>query len=364
MKNLPVYIIAMALALYIMVMFTEPAYFAIFLGLVAVCIFELLAAVYLRQSIRLSLKGPETLIHNGDMVPVTLHIRNQGFFPANHLRVHVKYSNRLDGPAASQWVCTYADGKCDAFVTFHVESAYCGVLHVEVDRFKAGSFLRLWGFTKKCNRILDVPVFPELFPVDFEISAKIRDFIGESDTYSKEKSGDDPSEVFDIRSFRPGDRLQRIHWKLTARQDELMVKEFSRPVGYPVVVFFNFSKQSQMPSMLEAMSKVITAGLSVSAGLARAKCWHYIAWCRQDMTIERHAIESEEDVYACMGRLLYAHAHLPIADARHFYGQTWGFESFCTFLSVNTDLTIEKDGEIYEQKGLDRDTLSGKNFIL
>ena len=49
MKNLPVYIIAMALALYIMVMFTEPAYFAIFLGLVAVCIFELLAAVYLRQ---------------------------------------------------------------------------------------------------------------------------------------------------------------------------------------------------------------------------------------------------------------------------------------------------------------------------
>ena len=106
------------------------------------------------------------------------------------------------------------------------------------------------------------------------------------------------------------------------------------------------------------------ADTPVSAGLARAKCWHYIAWCRQDMTIERHAIESEEDVYACMGRLLYAHAHLPIADARHFYGQTWGFESFCTFLSVNTDLTIEKDGEIYEQKGLDRDTLSGKNFIL
>ena len=112
------------------------------------------------------------------------------------------------------------------------------------------------------------------------------------------------------------------------------------------------------------MSGVIEAGLSISAALAREKCWHYIAWCREDMTIERYAIESEEDVYQFTGRLLYAHPHLAIRDTREFYGREWGFDSFCTFLSVNTNMTIEKDGEIYEEKGLDRDTLSGKNFIL
>ena len=37
----------------------------------------------------------------------------------------------------------------------------------------------------------------------------------ESDSYSTIKGGDDPSEVFAIREYREGDRLQRIHWKLS-----------------------------------------------------------------------------------------------------------------------------------------------------
>ena len=39
--------------------------------------------------------------------------------------------------------------------------------------------------------------------------------------------GYDPSELFDVREFQNGDRLQSVHWKLSARTDELMVKELS-----------------------------------------------------------------------------------------------------------------------------------------
>lgn len=410
MKNLPIYLLGMLLTAYLMVMYTAPAFFIVFLGLAAVLVFELLLTLYLRRSISLSVDPPGKLSHCHEMIPVTLHIHNRGLFPVNHLRIRVLYRNRLVETPAKQWLCTYVDGHCHAQVTFHIESDYCGIIRVAADRLWVGSYLRIFGFTKRCDPVMDIPVFPKLFPLNFEISAKIRDFIGESDTYSKEKSGDDPSEVFDIREFRPGDRMQRIHWKLTARLDDFMVKEFSRPVGYPVVVFFNFSrldgagstKTSTQPvpngrsgrrqkqagaqkasrpapasdnreaargaadhaGLLAAMSGVIEAGLSISAALAREKCWHYIAWCREDMTIERYAIESEEDVYQFTGRLLYAHPHLAIRDTREFYGREWGFDSFCTFLSVNTNMTIEKDGEIYEEKGLDRDTLSGKNFIL
>lgn len=364
MKNLPVYLLGLLLSIYIMIMYTSPEFLYIILGLIVIFILEFLATLYLRHNLTITMEAPGKLVHCKEMVPITIHIHNRGVLPVSRLCIRVMYKNRIGDSMARQWLCVYGDSHGDSSVTFYVESGYCGVIHVEGERFHISGYLRLFRLTKRCKQALDIPVFPKIFPVNFEIGAKIRDFIGESDTYSKEKSGDDPSEVFDIRSFHPGDRMQRIHWKLTARLDEFMVKEFSRPVGYPVVVFLNFSRVKTGEELLKSMSLVMEAGLSVSAGLARAACWHYIAWCKEDMTIERYAVESESDVYTYMGRLLYAKPHLEVGNPRKLYGEAWGFDSFCTFLSVNTNRTIEKDGEIYEEKGLDRDTLSGKNFIL
>ncbi|MBB5265137.1 uncharacterized protein (DUF58 family) [Catenibacillus scindens] len=375
MKNLPVYLLGMILCLYVLIMYTEPMFFIVFLGMVLILLWEFFTALYLRHCVTLLADMPDKLVHNGDIIPVTVHIHNKGFLPISHLWIKVNYKNKMGGTVQKQWICTYADARTKACVTIRLSSDCCGVLWIEVERFRVSGYLRVFGFSKKCGQTLDILVFPRLFSMNFEISAKIRDFIGDSDTFSKEKSGDDPSEVFDIRPFRQGDRMQRIHWKLTARTDDMMVKEFSRPIGYPVVVFFNFSliqsddkehdkKVNHSAGLLDRMTKVIETGLSVSLALARARCWHYIAWCKKDMTLERHAIESEEDVYAYMGRLMYVHSHVPVHNAEAFYTRVWGAESFCTFLSVNTDLTMEKDGEIYEERGLDRDTLSGKNFIL
>ncbi len=375
MKNLPLYLLGMLLCIYIMVMYTEPAFFIVVLVMAVILILDLLLAIYLRSSLEISGEMSGNFIHHSEVIPITIHIHNKSFLPVSHLRIRISYSNKMGGISRKQWICTYADARAHARVTVNLASECCGVLRIHMEKFRAAGPFKLFAFSVKVGHTLEIPVFPYIFPVNFEISTKIRDFIGESDTYSKSKSGDDPSEVFDVRSFRQGDRISRIHWKLTARADEIMVKEFSRPVGYPVVLFFNFSQPSreglskaqvrrQEAEILRAMTDVIEAGLSMSAGLARAQCWHYIAWCREDMTIERHAIESEEDVYEHMGRLLYAHPHIKISDPRAFYSRTWGADSFCTFLSVNTNMTIEKDGEIYEERGLDRDTLSGENFIL
>lgn len=43
------------------------------------------------------------------------------------------------------------------------------------------------------------------------------------------KGGDDGSEVFEVRAYRDGDPLQRVHWKLTAKTGEMLVREFSLP---------------------------------------------------------------------------------------------------------------------------------------
>lgn len=366
MKNLPVYLIGMALCLYLMIMYTEPAFFVIFFIMAVILILDLAMGIYLKKMVHLSLELPEQLMSKNKRIPVTVFIDNKGWLPVGKLALEIIYGIRNGGNEAAQWVSLYCDSRANARIQFYLESDYCGIVTVSACRYKICSFLRLFAFHIKMDEHVDIPVFPTIFPIHVEVSRKVLDFIGESDRYSTEQSGDDPSEVFDIRDFRPGDRLQRIHWKLTARSEDFMVKEFSKPIGYPVVIFFNFSKvYEDGKKMIAGISEVLEAGLSLSSALISCGCWHYLAWCGSDMSIKRHAAESENDLQDVMGELLYAAMpHMPIADTMKFYSEFAGHDSFCTFISVNTSKIIEINGEAYGERGINRTVLSGKNFIL
>ena len=45
------------------------------------------------------------------------------------------------------------------------------------------------------------------------------------------------TELFGVREYRPGDSLRRIHWRSSARHDELMVREFEPPGVQTLAIF-------------------------------------------------------------------------------------------------------------------------------
>lgn len=47
----------------------------------------------------------------------------------------------------------------------------------------------------------------------------------DSDEYSMRHPGDDPSETFALREYVPGDRVRSIHWKLTEKTGEVIVRQ-------------------------------------------------------------------------------------------------------------------------------------------
>ena len=65
----------------------------------------------------------------------------------------------------------------------------------------------------------------------------------DSDRFSDEKPGDDPSEIFDIREFKDGDRLNSIHWNLTVKTGKIMVKDFSFPLNNSDRIVFASQKK-------------------------------------------------------------------------------------------------------------------------
>lgn len=75
------------------------------------------------------------------------------------------------------------------------------------------------------------------------------------------RKGNDHSEVSDIRAYIAGDRPRDIHWKLSARHGELMVKERVSLSGSEHVLLL------ELPAAKEKAEKLLTEGYRLIRGL-------------------------------------------------------------------------------------------------
>lgn len=75
---------------------------------------------------------------------------------------------------------------------------------------------------------------------------------GAAETEESRNKGSDFAEVSDIREYIPGDRIRDIHWKLSAKQETLMVKERVAVAGSEMVMLLSMTEDPvQAQSILE-----------------------------------------------------------------------------------------------------------------
>ena len=82
---------------------------------------------------------------------------------------------------------------------------------------------------------LHIMCYPEPADLDLTVSD---DVVGSVNTEGmvQNRKGNDPSETFAIRDYVPGDDIRTIHWKLSSKMGNVMVRESSEPSHYDVVL--------------------------------------------------------------------------------------------------------------------------------
>ena len=68
-------------------------------------------------------------------------------------------------------------------------------------------------------------VLPQLFDI-----APLRLSSGEMGTEAMARASEDVTNPTDVRTYQPGDPMKKIHWKLSARKQEALVRRFEDPV--------------------------------------------------------------------------------------------------------------------------------------
>lgn len=121
---------------------------------------------------------------------------------------------------------------------------HCGMHQISIDEPTIMDVFGLSAWRVKHSKDLFVCVMPTPIHVEAHengISAAV------GDEYSTQRPGYDVSEVFGMRDYMPGDSLRSIHWKLSNKTDNLLVREFGLPLNQKILILVETSLPQNTP---------------------------------------------------------------------------------------------------------------------
>lgn len=230
-----------------------------------------------KRSIKVEFAVKEKVVAKDQSFPVQLVVTNNSIFPVGKAEAHIEYYNVFNNQITSFELYLPVQARNSQRVTFQISSKFCGIIKIKNSELILFDPLRIFKFRTGRNIRTEVAVVPS----GYEISGTINytDRVNEeSENFSEYRPGNDPSEVFDLREYVPGDKLNRIHWKLSSKKDEFIVKEFSLPIDVPCVVFLDLKCYEDSDYTLPVFDTLVESFLSVSQFLIQNERVHKIVY--------------------------------------------------------------------------------------
>lgn len=173
------------------------------------------------RSTKLHLQGPEFVSMED---AATVRITADGLLPAPLHRSRIRVRRTTTGEE-------YTLSEGDALPTDH-----CGGLICAPQKMWVYDCLGLFRMRPRGNLVHTVTVRPH--PIAPENLPRLHRVLA---TQYRPKPGGGFGENHDLRLFRPGDNLNQIHWKLTAKTGNLMIREPLVPAGQQARILLKVS---------------------------------------------------------------------------------------------------------------------------
>lgn len=156
-------------------------------------------------------------------LPLLVTICNESPIPFSHFEITLHVSSFFYKKESREKLVlpAYANKRSTNAFPIHYEKSGC--YQAKVLEIATYDFLQLFYFSKPCEARCEVQIMPRATGEVTYHSAIYGEGFDEYEETSLK--GNVSSNVTDVREYRPGDRFQKIHWKLSARTEQLMVKE-------------------------------------------------------------------------------------------------------------------------------------------
>lgn len=348
-------IIYLAITIYaavLSVLYLQVQVLYVFVVLLLFPVLLFIQGLLIKRKLSISLTSTSKLaIERNDGIHVQLAVSNGSLIPVGCIKIKVVYENTFAEEGGKQVFLLSLGGRKKNQINFTLGSLHTGLVKVKIERINVYDFIRLFSRKIKSNLEITVPVLPEVYSIGSDVTIREPDFV-ESDVFSKNKPGDDPSEVFDIREYKEGDRIHRIHWKLSSKKDTVMVKDYSLPISNAATILVDTSLPNNIPDKLQYLDALMETTASISYHLLVRDYHHYVAWYEQAAgNYVSSNLEDLNDLYYMMGNILRSNPSVgknDILDAHQVYGEG---KQISQVYYISHQLTEEQMGMLMDSYG-------------
>ncbi|MBR5232276.1 MAG: DUF58 domain-containing protein [Clostridia bacterium] len=205
-------------------------YLAALFGLLAL-IYGLISVLLSKRSLTVSCRMENSRIPRGDEESMLITVGKRGFLPVYPVEISVKVGDAVyhyDEQPSRREEITFAV----ALPTQHV-----GVFSAEITQYAFYDIFGLFRIRRKNADSCQMMVLPRAFDVE-----KLRFYSNDDGQALQNRTSEDLASPEDTRAYRTGDALKRIHWKLSARKKELIVRRFEMPAPPDTLVLLDLSR--------------------------------------------------------------------------------------------------------------------------
>lgn len=176
----------------------------------------------------------DTTVQRGEDVALQIGVKYAGFLPIAPLTAEIAAGP--DRPAQTLRLNGLPGKEQKLTLNFH--AAHVGVTSPGVKKIVISDLLGMFTVEK-----LPLVQGGELIvlPLPFDVGA-LTYAAGDSGTESMARASEDVTSPADVRAYQPGDAMKKIHWKLSVRKQELMVRRFEAPVMPDALVLLDCSR--------------------------------------------------------------------------------------------------------------------------
>ena len=266
--------------------------------------------VYLSRRLSVRAVLPERIVFRGEPFQIRLELTNQSRLPVPQLMARAAVRVFPEKEELLLRGKLMLGSRETGSLCFQMDSAHCGCLEVRPNQLMITDFLGL--VQRKCR--VDVEdrhllfVLPEALKDGAELPEGANAVIDREG--EQEKKGTTAIDVAEIRPYALGDLMKLIHWKLSARLSELMVRDMQDPAEELLRVYLDLREQEDKKNTRldkDAWDHFSETVAVASGTLLAHEQPHVVCWADAAANaMVKHTVQDEESQQRMLCELMRA----------------------------------------------------------
>ena len=240
-RNRIEYFLLLSLFLVLFIIFEKNMFLWAFIGMIVFSILARILATLDKNKVEVVAQ----ILFNEQKKPY-LHIRvnkTKRLIMTNQLLIHYSLNHSLFNEKEKKEILLPLINQ-ENFYDFDFDETYCGQIQVHCESCALLDVFRLFSMSVYHSQINSCIIYPSKVNIKLGMLENDKGMV-DYEGLVQNKKGHDLSEIYDIRKYEPGDDVRSIHWKLSQKIDDLVIREASNLSQYSVLVILDLALENK-----------------------------------------------------------------------------------------------------------------------